>query len=304
MLLGMYSCSKSDGGVSVAAGKMKAAFDKLDVNMNLTTVIKTENVDTVSIIVEGVNSDSTKKLGFMLVNVVNLKPGKYNFGIIDSTKLSFVEAYYSVEGSNDVTYCDGNDSQGSITVITYDTTQFGCSFSFDIHDPLDISMIVKVTGQFNAEFIGGKNGKDLPVPYGKMRARVGEVLFNFNASAGTYTINGLSIISVNGTSSNKESITLQMINLTPEMNKEYSLDTITPGDSSRFTLSYVDSKNESFFADGLNESTGKIKITKIDMKKKNIQGLFQFKGINKNDNARNMIITDGMFSSKLIDYPE
>jgi hypothetical protein len=300
MLLSIYSCSKNEGGVSVAAGKMKASFDKLNMNMDLTTIVKTERGDTVSVIVEGTNGDSTETLGFTFLNVVNLKPGKYNFGIIDTGKFSLVEAYYYVEGSKDVTYCDGSDTQGSITVISYDSLGFGCSFSFDIRDPLDTSIIVKVTGQFNAEFIGGKNGKDLPVPYGILRARVGEVLINFNASAANYTINGLNYIGVTGNSSNYGTIVLQMVNLYPEMNKEYSLDTISPDDLAYFTLSYVNKNNESFFANGQNNSTGKIKITKIN--EKNIQGVFQFKGIRVKDSVSAIMITEGMFNSKIKEY--
>jgi hypothetical protein len=138
ILLSLVSCSKKDGGVSVSTGKMKATFDKVTVNMNLTSVVKFEKADTVSIVVEGMKADSSETLGFMFLDIVNLQRGKYDF---DTARLSLVEAYYDVKEAENTTYCDGVKSKGSITVITYDSLQFGCSFSFDIRNPNDTSMV-------------------------------------------------------------------------------------------------------------------------------------------------------------------
>jgi hypothetical protein len=132
-----------------------------------------------------------------------------------------------------------------------------------------------------------------------MRAKIENALANFDASAARSEIGGLSCIFITGVSANKESIALQIVNFEPEMNKEYDLNQMS--DSAYFTLSYVNRENESFFADGLNGSTGKIKITKINDKKKNIQGMFQFKGFSK-DYTLSKTITEGMFNAKFKEY--
>ena len=121
----------------------------------------------------------------------------------------------------------------------------------------------------------------------------------FNVVAGKISKGSDHEIIVTGSSKN-QSIVIDFLNFTPKINVEYNIGKFDTSNIAKLTASYITEDQKIFYADGTNGSAGTVKIAKFTSG--NIQGVFQFTGVNTLNSSEKSVIRNGMFNAKLKNY--
>lgn len=294
------SCSKdNNSGINVGKGIISATINNQHINFNITDVENVRSGDSVTIIITGLSADSSKSISFNFYNIKGLKPGRNECGY-SFTSGSYIAASYTTE--DDALDCDGSEGNSYFNIVSYTPDEslkgtFNLYF-FNNNDTASDNSIL-ATGEFNAPFY--VNATDLPIPLGKVTANIDGTINNFSVFGSKEIRDGDTNYIITGYAGQK-TIVLQFINFMPESGEEYEIGNTFPSKNPNnnyayILASYVKDSTTTYFANGLNGTSGIFQVAKAT--NTNIQAEFQFIGANHLLPAEKVNITDGMFNAKI-----
>lgn len=296
----MVSCSKDkSSGVNVETGKMTATINNVKYTLNISNISKIVSHDTTSLTIEGLTSDSSKSIGFYFKEIKGFGTKTYYCGLLSDSSGGYIQAAYFNIVTDSSYVCDGIASKGSVSILTYSSDIIQGNFSFSAVDPNDTTKIKKVSGEFNCSISAFTNGTDLPIALGKMWAQANGASEYFSVIAGNTIHGNEKDLNITG-SLNQQLIIIDFQNFTPKINVTYKVGKFDTSDVAKVYMTFAESDYISFVADGTNSSTGTVRIAKLTSN--NIQGEFEFLGVNPNSTTSTSTVTGGIFNATLKNY--
>jgi hypothetical protein len=305
--IGFASCKKDPGNskVSVGSDKMSATIGNKKYDLTITEINKIKRGDTVTISFTGISKDSSIKVGIALVNQVGIQVKKYYFKGNPFLSDTILEAVFGVfthsSQKTDTTYMSiGDSTKGLINVLEYsENTEIQGSYNFTAKSLDDSTKVVSVKGEFNGSLVDPQTKiSDLPVPLGRMTARINNASSNLSVIAVKDTFYGLYTLNITGVH-DPQSIVLQFVNFKPVFGSKYKIDSTQLNSDTKVTASFDDGKI-TYLADGSGGTSGEINIVKLTAQ--SIQGKFSFIGADIKKPGSKATITEGMFNARFKNY--
>jgi len=289
------SCHKDNSSkVSVESGKIKITEnDTATYYYKIDEISYLTNEDTTTLEIIGIKTDSSEeKICISFNKVVNLTEKKYYLtSSISDELLNNITFAYEFSPSK-VTYFGGN-----IEVVSYnqnDIFQAKLSFNPVKNNKVDSSTTIK--GEVNLDFVDFDPSKipNLPIRPGTLTINVDSEQVSLTCVA--LYIESLNKYIINGTSTNdNKNLVVEMSNVKLKINKEYPIG--VPFDSASFvTATYSPNTSSTYWCDGKNNTSGKIKITKFTYE--TIQGYLNFTAYNKTTHKK-LTLSKGIFYARL-----